>query len=617
MCGVAGLVGRSVSLDKAKLALQTMRHRGPDSSDHWIAPTVCFLHTRLSIQDLSNKASQPMRDRDTGVVLTYNGEVYNPDDLRRRYLKDCKFESHSDTEVILKLYCRYGLAFLPWLSGMFSFAIWDPRDESLHLVRDRFGIKPLHYVAQDGIIYFGSELKPMVALGAKLSLNLAAVSDYLIDGLLAHGPDTFFSPAMTVEPGTVMSWYPTTSKSSRYWKPPIADDEIELSVDVEQEIWELLLASIDRHLLSDVPVGVSLSAGLDSQLIMHGIAQSGLSDLHAYTYGFENPNYDEIAPVNQVDFNISYTHHTVRLRADEVLSDLTQAVAVFEMPLGGVGTLSAWRMMRLARETGTTVLLAGEGADEIFAGYRYYFDAHFADLAEKGDLENSTREQEAYERSHDANLRTLGVNARKIEGAKGVRAPDGSSLSGGLVLGVPLRDVKVRTPEFELWRQAKGHLRRAMLRDAYAIKLPKLLQFQDRASMAWGVETRVPFLDHALVEAVGRLPGDWLICDGVSKSLPKRMMQRFAGGPVATETKRYVSSPQREWLKADIFEDCKAFVRDGAVAGYGLIDMDRFLADYDTYANAPDLGNSFFVWKILNLEAVLRRFCPTRLEFTL
>lgn len=592
-------------------ARQALDHRGPDGNGVWQDGDACLIHTRLKIIDLSDRAAQPMVDAASGVVIAYNGEIYNYRELRNELIGDA-LRSDSDTEVILRLYLQEGIECVRHLRGMFAFSIWDPRDQSLHLARDRFGIKPLYFARANDAFVFGSEISALLALGVRREPDLGAMMDYLSTGRVAHGIGTLFAGVQSLGAAKTVSLRAGKLTEVSYWAPDDLQAEEIVEDDPEEQLWELLQDSVRHHMVSDVEVGVSLSAGLDSQIITRVLATTGHERLHSFTFGYDDPNYDEVGPVDATDFGISLDRHSCKMRPETMISDLEKAISTYEIPLGGLGSLSAWRLMEMARENGITVLLSGEGSDEAFGGYKYYYFARFRDLFERGDMDTLRAELDAFEATNGERVALDNplITGRNTDGTL-LRAPDGTSLGGDNFLTAAARRLVPTPVASDLAPTSSGNLRNAMLRDLTTLKIPKLLWFQDRASMSWGVETRVPFLDHKLFEYVYRLPPIWFIRDGISKYLPKQMMKRRFGIDSDNIVKRYVATPQREWLKGPLFASVMRYFEDGALAGSNLIDYPAFCRAYEAYARSKDLGNSFFVWKMLNLEALLRQFFPS------
>ena len=599
MCGITGIIGTLPERASLEGAMRSLVHRGPDSSGmHW-EDGAALAHTRLGIIDLTECGHQPMRDHATGVVIVYNGEIYNYRELRET-LTGHQFRGHSDTEVALGLFLEEGIGFIEKLRGMFAIAIWDPRDRTLYLARDRFGIKPLYYRRNKETFSFASEIKALLKLGTPAKLNKKTAYDYLAFGRMAHDEATFFDGIKALDPGTVMTLRGGVATIESYWSADRVTQERQAPEDTEEAVWELLKDSLRHHLISDVPIGLNLSSGLDSQLIAHLLAAIGEDGFHAFTFGYRDKAYDEIGRLDKTSFPVGFHRHNQITEPEDVLASLERAMDFFETPLGGLGTLSAFRLMELPGQSDIKVVLSGEGSDEIFAGYRYYHESYLLDLIEGDDQELLGRELDAYKRLYGSKpdlVQTQGI----------MRAPDGTSLEGAAFLGPALKGFAAGN-DGGSGGKAGGHLRSAMLKDLQCQKLPKLLHYQDRAAMAHGVEVRVPFLDHKILEYVWRLPPDWLIRDGVSKFLPKRLLKRFCGVDYMEQTKHFVATPQREWIKGPLLASIMAYLDGGALAGSGLIDFAAFRKAYLDYAADSALGNSFFVWKVLNMEVLLRRW---------
>jgi len=610
MCGLAGVAGGHPDDLTLNAALRAIAHRGPDGSGIHRDGDICLVHTRLSIIDPSTLGAQPMIDRATGVAIVLNGEIYNYRELKRQLPAD-DFVGQSDTEVLLRLFLRDGIDCVRQLRGMFAFAVWDPRSGELHLARDRFGIKPLFVARHDGTLLFGSEVKALLALGVPTRLNLAMVRDYLVSGRMAHTTATMFEGIEMVTAGQIATWKDGQIETRDYWSPwsPVPAHS---PADVEAEAWDILCETARLHMISDVPIGISLSAGLDSQFIVHLLAAIGQKDVHAFTWGFDEGEYDEARRVRETKFALRVHEHPVILRPGDVISSLEEAIPFYEAPLGGVGTIGQFRIMQQARLNGVRVMLTGEGSDEIFSGYRYYYYSYFRDLAERGETRRLQSELEDFAQTQGERL-IPGTEAfeRKVLGGGTLRlAPDGTTLEADAFLGPALSSLPITPLPEPPAGLAFTHLERAMLSDLARDKVSKQLWYDDRCSMAWGVEARVPFLDHKLFEWVRGLPEGWLIKDGVSKRLPKQLLRRFCNIDPGSTIKHYVSNPQREWLKGPLFHQIRALLADGILHQTGLVNMPAMLKAYDAYAAQAELGNSFFVWKMLNMELMLRAFFP-------
>lgn len=599
MCGfiVSNLVTK---LDSLKGVLN---HRGPDGVSTYLDGGISFLHNRLSIIDINDRSSQPMIDKSNGNTIVFNGEIYNYQRLRETYILDCV--TNSDTEVILKLYAKLGEKFIHKLKGIFSFVIYDAHRKVMLAYRDRFGVKPMFYNICGGKFSFVSEIKAIKALYGQHSfeLNNQTIYEYLEYGLLQHNTETFFEGINSLEPSHYIK---LSIKSGKFRKIRYYDIIENTQSDINgkeilEQGYDLLNKSLKLNLVSDVEVAISLSSGVDSTLLTK-FAQNHQKKFKAFTFGFEEKIYDEVRQVRK-NFSLdNIDFYPVNLDKSDMLDSLRESIYYFESPLGGLGTLSAYNLMKEVKRNDIKVILSGEGSDEIFGGYKYYYPAFFSDLNDS-QLE---RELACYNKSHNSNLK-IGGNDFKIwinsHKATKVLAPDGTT-SGDSYCGPAFQHCKVnlyKTPQ-----KFRNNLSNVMYQDLFIKKIPKLLHFQDRASMASGVESRVPFLDHSLVEFLYSLPSIYKIKNGESKFLLKEILRTKFNYESQRHIKHYVATPQREWLKSQSIRDrILEELRYGVLNKNKMIDFEKFHKDYVIYSNSNSLGNSFFIWKIINMEYLL------------
>lgn len=579
-----------------------LHHRGPDGVESFSDDVLVMVHNRLAIIDLNSHANQPMQDKKTGYQIVLNGEIYNFKEIRREFNLEC--QTNSDTEVLLQMFIKFGTSAFSKLNGIFSFLIYDPNEKKIIGCRDRFGIKPLYYDIGNGGFAFSSEMKGL--LKSDYAINFQAVSDYMNYGLLNHSEDVFFDGIKTIPAGNYFIYDITTShlKLHPYWKLEETETTHLGEADVLNDAYELTKEAINFNLVADVEVALSLSSGVDSAFLSQLLMQKE-QKFKAFTFGFENADYDEVANVQKMyssNFEIIPTY----LKIDEMLPTLKEAIYFFETPLGGLGTLSAYNMMKEVKSHNIKVILAGEGSDEAFGGYQYYFESHFRDLLNHDDNTNLlSQELTLYRALHPNDLRSDEelLQDEFDNSALTVKAPDGtaptSNYCGTALEPFAHSNIKLRQP-------FSSQLKNMMYADLAYKKLPKLLHFQDRSSMASGVEARVPFLDHNLVSYLYGLPGNYKIRSGQTKYLLRKMLQKYFNVNQLPPTKHYVATPQREWIKhPDIKNEIIETVRFGTLNALGFMNFERFYEDYTAYAEADNLGNSFFVWKIINLEYLL------------
>ena len=544
MCGIAGAIGRITAplVEAVAAASAAQVHRGPDDDGTWCtgdrgAPGAAFGFRRLAILDLSQDGHQPMVDARTGNAIAFNGEIYNYRELRDELRTlGHTFSSRSDTEVILKAYGQWGRDAIERLCGMFALAIWDATTRRVLLARDRIGIKPLYVQAverPDGerVLLFASELRSLLATGlTPRRLNTTALGSYLWNGFVA-GADAILDGVRQLAPGTTMLVDPETcsTETRRYWSYPVdpgegPDDE---RAAVER-LRESLQVAVRQHLLSDVPLGVFLSGGIDSSAVTALVADAsptGAGGVRTFNVSFDEAAFDESQYATAVASALGTDHTDVRLTQQEFLTHLDTALAAIDQPtFDGINTFF---VSRAVRDAGMTVALAGTGGDEIFGGYRSF-----------SEVPRAARLARLLRWLPDGLLRGAATAFARLKlGRFGEIPPqtrwgklgDVLCSGGGLVdayqvsYGLFTEDV-----HRALWRAGDDSLRRG-LPTAYADELEqrlrgrsplhavstlelanflgeRLLRDTDWAAMAVSLEVRVPLLDHRVLEAAARIP---------------------------------------------------------------------------------------------------------------
>ncbi|NQT22073.1 MAG: asparagine synthase (glutamine-hydrolyzing), partial [Candidatus Omnitrophica bacterium] len=494
-------------------------------------------------------------------------------------------------------------------NGIFAFAIYDRLHNKILLCRDRFGVKPLYYSFTEQGLIVASEIKAILKVCPK-DFNMQAIYDYLKYGLIAHNNQTFFEGIYSLEAAHLLEYDLISKKAKkiRYWDLP--DDNTKCVSTDEEEVlsktYSMLRDAMRLNMVSDVEVAVSLSSGTDSTLLLK-LAQERSTRIKAFTFGFEESNYDEVRRIREETKLRDVEWHTVYMKRSEMLPTVKEAIYYFETPIGGVGTLSAYNMMKEVHRQNIKVMLSGEGSDESFGGYRYYFPAFFKDVEHDSNLLKN--ELEAYSLAHGHRVKPFSQEYHKMIALidkEAVLAPDGTGEHISHE-SKALKDI-VRQTQKERAKRFSGSFKQIMYDDLVTKKLPKLLHFQDRAGMANSVETRVPYLDHRLVTFIYSLPETFKIRQGQSKYLIRKILKDIYGCTHTRKTKHYVATPQREWLRTKaICDQILGIVKEGRLKRMNLVDLRQFEKDYLKYVDSRDLGNSFFVWKIINLEYFLNQ----------
>jgi asparagine synthase (glutamine-hydrolysing) len=561
VCGIAGIVDPVSNRDELRGASRRMiarqRHRGPDGEGYYDADGVSLGHARLAIIDLSDAGSQPMADSQQRFWITYNGEIYNFIELRRELeALGHTFRGHSDTEVLLAAYKQWGNRAVEKLRGMFAFAIWDGNGRSLFAARDRFGIKPFHYVADGRRFVFASELKALVEFLPRRRANDSLATQFLAWNLLDHEAErTFVDGILRLPPAHTLTWTADLGvQTAGYWTLRVSDELVSSARERTQrqrEFAEHFRASVSLHLRSDVAVGTCLSGGLDSSSIVgvvseelrrRGTWQNGWQ--HTFSACFDVPRLDERPYIQSVVRKTGCESHLVFPSGEGMLEDFDRWLWHQEEPVASTGSYSQYCVARLARATGIKVLLDGQGADEMLAGYRKFILVYLRQLAQAGRYAKAAVEAAAFF-SSPAILKT----SRLVDGRRylwGAAEPVSALFNGS---GPPARPSGL---------EIGPSLARRIEADLFRFSLPVLLRYEDRNTMAFGLESRVPFIDHVFAEWAATLPADlrlsggWtkrIVRDALADVLPDRVRRRKSKLGFSTPESEWLNGPLRPWLR--------------------------------------------------------------------
>jgi asparagine synthase (glutamine-hydrolysing) len=511
MCGIVGLYVRQGRCDTGVvLAMRdSLIHRGPDEAGHYVADAIGLGHRRLSIIDLGS-GQQPMSTEDGRWVLSYNGEIYNYRELRADLeASGVHFKTNSDTEVILRLHVRDGDAAVARLNGIFAYSLWDSRTRRLLLVRDRAGIKPLYYCAADQGFAFASEIKALFKSGlCTPRLNRAALAEYLTFNQVA-GAAGLFSGVVSLPPGHIMEVVDgRAGEPRRYWSTldtitPFGGTYPEAVDRLDAE----LNAAIKSQMMSDVPLGTFCSGGIDSSLVTAIAARHSRQPINTFSVGFEEKSYDESAYARQVSAACATTHHELKVSEAEYARTLPKMVWHLDQPLNFANSVHIFAVSELAKKH-VTVVLTGEGADELLGGYpRYYIPRLLAPLyalpaplrraiAAVSGLSSDHRFRKLRYFAGRSAEETIVLNCANVEV---------DAVQGVLPGGAP-PDLSERRRLLAAAR-AQGYepIDSLMLLD-FQTYLVSILERQDKMSMAASVEARVPFLDNAIIDFAHSLP---------------------------------------------------------------------------------------------------------------
>jgi len=587
--------------------MRVQSHRGPDGEGKWTAPGIALGHRRLKILDLSEAGRQPMTTPDGRFTIVFNGEIYNFAEIKRE-LAEFEFVSRTDTEVALYAFARWGAGCLDRFVGMFALAIWDSRKRELFCARDRLGIKPFYYAQLGDSFLFSSEIKGLLAAGVRGELNNAVIYDFLARDFYEHGDGCFFKGIWKLPPGHHLTWSAgALAAPRRYWSLPqeSARLEIESSPEAREEhLLELAGEAVRSHLISDVPVGVALSGGLDSATLLALLDRThpDPTRVEAFSFSFSDPAYSERPFVEAMAKHTGRKAHFFEVSPASFAETAERFSREQEEPFAGA-PISAYSLcFQLARQNGFIVMMDGSGVDEGLAGYGRFLPAFWADLFVSGGWHELEKEFGA------SGIQTPEQRQRAMQQMHAAAQPHsdtgvGQDLTASVrpdCLGEEFRTAgRAEVPEFE--RPFGDNLRNLMYRELRYTKLPRALRFRDRLSMAVGTELRPPFLDHRLLAYEFALPAEDRVHRGVSKAILRRAASRLLPDAVRMASKRSVQTPQREWFRRELREWVRERIDTPSFWQRGWVDRKKGTAAMNAFFSGQG-DNSFFLWQWINLE---------------
>ena len=637
MCGIAGMF----HLDGAHLPpeadavvtdmAENMAHRGPDGQGIWRNGPVCLGHRRLSIIDLSG-GSQPMHTADGRLSIVFNGEIYNFAELRKELIETgACFQTKSDTEIILEAYRRWGVDCLKRFEGMFAFALWDAQEQCLFLARDRFGKKPLFYTIQKGMLYFASELTALTRIrDLAFSISPEAIMRYLAYEYIP-GPQTMYREAMSLAPAHYFLLRNGQMRMIPYWEMPWPDEgDTRDDEAVCEELRWLLLRAVRRRMVSDVPLGVFLSGGIDSTIVTGLMAAQSASAIRTFSIGFSEASYDETPYARLVAKTFGTDHQERILSAAECADKLPFVISQMDVPLADASISPTWLLSDLTRHS-VTVALGGDGADELWAGYEHY--AAFKITESYNKLPARIR------RIVEPLARCLPTSAGYVNPRlavetflQGAHSPAWGRVQSLLTACMPDMQQSILNENwlaehgtalqwetlfsptrkaYEHWqpRETATPLARAFHVYARQFLLDDILVKVDRCSMLHSLEVRAPFLDRDVAEFTARLPVRHKLRGFKRKYLLKKAMEDLLPPAIRHRNKRGFQIPVAAWLRNRLRPLMEDMLNETALARQGIFNPRAVRKMMDEHISGrADLRKP--LWTLLVLELWWRSHIP-------
>ena len=621
MCGICGMFypSRESRAQQPTLAAmnQQITHRGPDDGGFFVEENVGLAMRRLSIIDIAT-GHQPLSNENENIWIAYNGEIYNHRELRADLeSRGHRYRTKSDTETIVHLYEEYGPDCVNHLRGMFAFAIWDRRTRQLFVARDRLGIKPLYYRFDGKTFLFGSEIKTILAYpGIEPEFNRSTLAEYLAFGYVSGDP-TMFTGIKKLLPGHTLILGESGKLSIEpYWDLNVqADEPAQSRSHYVHTYREMLEQCVSSHLMSDVPLGVFLSGGLDSSAVAALTTKIRQSPIETFAVGYGEEQFSELPFARQVAVHIGSKHHEVRLTRDEFFQALPQLIRHEDEPIVWPSSVALYFVARLARER-VTVVLTGEGSDETLGGYtRYAWTLKNArlDRAYRSIMPGFLRQ--AVSRGLDAMPMSAAIH-RKLDHTFLMR--DGSSWASfyfdnfySAFSAKEQDELLTETAKsiagdayagsMKYWNSSSGDMLHRLLYTDIKTYLVELLMKQDQMSMAASIESRVPFLDHKLVEFTASIPSEYAIKGLAGKQILKEAVEDLLPRDIVYRQKMGFPTPWAYWLAGPQLNDLEHMLLEPRSLDRGLFKPEVVKRLFDEHrAGHRDHGNR--IWRLLNLE---------------
>jgi asparagine synthase (glutamine-hydrolysing) len=620
MCGINGIISKTTDDKESRIKAMNQRlsHRGPDDDGVWIDVNVALGHRRLSIIDLSAAGHQPMVSACGRYVMVFNGEVYNFSDLKSRF--NYPYRSNTDSEVILAAWTKMGHKCVDLFNGMFAIAVWDRQEQSLTLVRDRMGIKPIYWSHNDNGFSFSSEVRALLASGmVSKELNKDSVVDFLRYQTV-QTPDTILRDVQMVIPGTILYYNLNNNKvtTESYWSPfkKFEKFEFEETGDdyerVKKNIRHLFFESVERRLVADVPFGAFLSGGIDSSAVVGAMARVSSNRIDTFNITFSEDEFSEAPYARYIADMHQTNHHEIHLKPEDFLHLLPDALAAMDHPSGdGPNT---WVVSKMTKEAGITMALSGLGGDEVFGGYAIFNRmAALEKLKWLWKLPVSLRRMAgngfSFIKPGVANLKV-----KRLLEMKEYNFEEAFAISRQALMDNQLKGLinMVQLPLHNPIKWLKRHnlngdtdlLSRVSVSEMTTYMQNVLLRDSDQMSMAHALEVRVPFLDHELIEYVLSLPDNLkrpvspkkLLVDSMPDILPDYIVNRPKMGFVF---------PWRDWLKGELHTYADERIR--SIAERELFNEKGVINLWKSFLNGDRSVTFSRVWPLVVLEEWMRK----------
>ena len=622
MCGIIGYYGINSSKFASESSLDLISHRGPDNQDSVKGDNYFLGHTRLSIQDISESANQPMISKDKSCILVFNGEIYNQVDLRESFLDDIDFETTGDTETLLYGLKKYGEAFVHKLNGIFAFSFFNVSTGDFIISKDHFGVKPLYYHINDKEVYFSSELKAIYSFKKdNTTINQDSLKNY-INFLWSPGKDTPFNEFKKLLPGHYLKGNINDIKSIKtikfysvtYNGKYLTEDS---ESDLINKLEKHLLKAVDRQMLSDVPLGFFLSGGLDSSILVAMARKlNPKREINCYTIKTESMEgfTDDLFYAKKVAKHLNVNLKIIEAKSD-ILEYFDKVIYHLDEPQADPAPINVYNICKQARKDGLKVLIGGTAGDDLFSGYRRHQALKFESSIEKTPLFLRKLIKNSFKifKSKNSLIRRVKKLTANFEKTKEERMMGYFSWIDQDIL----KDLFLEPNNYDCFTYFKhlnksikdepSELNRMLFWEINTFLSDHNLNYTDKLSMASGVEVRVPFLDIELVEFSTKIPPQYKLKGNETKYLLKKVAEKYLPKEVIYRPKTGFGAPVREWILNDMDYLITDYLSEESINNRGIFNYKKVLELIEDNRNGT-IDASYPIWSLLAIESWMRQF---------
>ena len=605
MCGISGIInfkGKDNFLIANKM-LEAIDFRGPDFKiclkDEYFSVGM----VRLSILDLSNNGNQPFRSKDGNILAFYNGEIYNHKDLKKKYFPDHNFSSSCDGEIIPLLYRKFGKDFAKYLKGMFSICIIDKKIKKTLLIRDRFGIKPLYYHlnSDKSELTFCSEIHPLFKnKEIKKCENYFETNRYFNSGLINSTNETFFKNIYQIEPGQMLIYSKNNLSFFKYYNlEDNVDEENDLNDNnfslLQNEIFEDISRAIQEHSISDQSLGVHISGGNDSATLAVGCKKNNFH-VDCYTFDYEVEKFSEKKGSLEISSKLGFNHKFSKIKNSNLISEFEKFLKIQYEPFSSLRLVCQNHLYEEYKDY-SRVILDGSGGDEICAGYKYHQVAWALDM-EKLGYNNPFKLIAKSNLDYKTISRNNFIKFSKNKIFSNVNTTEDGSIYETLGV-INMKNLKNFKNNYKFKSPFKSILRNAQYNDLMYKKLPRSLRSTDRSSMRHSIETRLPFLDHELVQKFFSLPTKYKFINGSQRPIMKNYIKTTLNSDIINRNKKTIADPQSYWLKTNLKQYIEDILNSSFVKEDPIINRSELLNLFKKLFISKKHYNSFFLFQNL------------------